>query len=267
MKKCWLPARSAVYYLVKNSHVTKNIWPNLEVYTDTDKYEDLSTVVCVKKGYYMPPFEKTYTMHSSDVRTLQSLLTDLVDWKQNKIIFSALPVFLLTGLIQLCKTKGFEVQPDQNIPFRQYWSTLAKIPEVTLPSGLREGALDLKYVDFLNKHWQSTWGFPLPDFKKALKHQPSFAVYDEHDQAISWSVLKEFGDLGYGYTSPEHRNKRFLAYTNTRAVLEFSKLHPGETIFCFMAKRTSSPRQDRFLSMNGYDIKGSIFHWSVFRRI
>ncbi|XP_077990804.1 uncharacterized protein LOC144445123 isoform X2 [Glandiceps talaboti] len=93
--------------------------------------------------------------------------------------------------------------------------------EPPLPKGFTIGRLRTEHDAFLEKKMLH---LPYsPTYAKTLQNYINLAVYSDDNTPVAWTLLKEYGELGYAFTDPSFRRHGFGSIILTKLAFEVSQ--------------------------------------------
>ncbi|XP_070547525.1 glycine N-acyltransferase-like protein Keg1 [Ptychodera flava] len=235
----WTPASLPVYHLIKNSFKSENQWPSIQIYTDSNNLETLTSVVCCCENLDPAEYGKCYYLFSRDNEKLRTVLRQpgVIDWNSDNILFSLLPISALPVLVDVGREHGLQASVEEmyhTYTLANYIDTVYKVSSCEIPPDFTMAPLKNEHSSTLQSACQyaasSVADCPSVErFQKLIQYMPTLAIYDDKGSPVSWALIKECGDLSMAYTTVEYQHHGFTSIVSANLLKHM--LDKGESAF------------------------------------
>ncbi|XP_077868623.1 uncharacterized protein LOC144341601 [Saccoglossus kowalevskii] len=203
----WRPYCNPVFWMIKNSILTKNVWPCMDIYTDD--ICNPTTVVGAANNYHEAPFDRSYFMFSTNNNKLEAVLNaaGVIDWDKEQIPFDSIPMSNFQMIQDAATANGFQLIYHQAWQFYllEKNELCANIADKPLPDGFQFGCLRNEHIPLIEERWWRNNDVPPTILSETLKYHKFHAVFESNGSPIAWGIFKECGDLGYVFCERRYR--------------------------------------------------------------
>ncbi|XP_077997391.1 glycine N-acyltransferase-like protein Keg1 [Glandiceps talaboti] len=218
-----LPESLPMYNLVR--HVRDRKLDRTQIFVDDRNIRNCTTVLCMALNVWAEVNDIGWYIYSENADRLVSMfkqvkLTErcLDGFSQHDTVsFLCLDGKFLETINQYMDTHGYQIDKQYNELFRLYVrhlnkdaiaSMAQKIP--ALPQGFTMAPLRLEHANLVTSKAIYSSPSRLPFLRKMIEIFPSVAIYPPNqDEPVSWSLLMQHGEPGFGYTDTKYRNMKF----------------------------------------------------------
>ncbi|XP_077979570.1 uncharacterized protein LOC144434923 [Glandiceps talaboti] len=215
------PESVPIYNLVR--HVRDKKWDRTEIFVD-NSVQDSTTVFCHSPTVLSVDSNiGCWYSYSEDEDKLLSILNKIkvterrLDgcYDTDTVIFMCLNDKFLKTITQYMMTNhGFEI--DKIYTYQTYVRTLDNITLAAiqqqapvLPKGYRMASLKPEHAELVASKTGYNTSAAIRLVRKLIEEFPSVAIYiPNQDEPVSWAMLHQHGNPGYGYTQPTYRSEQ-----------------------------------------------------------
>ncbi|XP_077978960.1 glycine N-acyltransferase-like [Glandiceps talaboti] len=258
------PESLPMYNLVR--HVIEKKWDNTQVFVDDSNMQNCTTVLCHSPSTTTESIDDgAWYIYSEDEERLKSNLHKVKvaegrrldgSFHTRSIIFEDFDDKLLKTISDYMSSHGFEVVKD--FTGRLHAGTLDtdSVTSVQFTSpvpqkGYAVASLKPEHAGLVASKNKFCSPDSIPLVRKMIEEFPSCAVYvSGREDPISWLLLQHHGLLGFGYTLPEYRSKKFLQMHGEMA----SRLPQYGYQACFSTADDNAPAQRAIQNSPAYGI-------------